>query len=332
MTTVTIGDMAQLFLLRRSNAETSREIGALSADLARGTASDVGRQLGGRVSSLAAIETELTRIAAFGRVADQGAQRATAMQTALERLSSAADKSASVLLRAAQSADARSLGIAARDARAAFEDAVAALNTRFADQSLFSGTATDRRPLPEADTLLAAAKTAIGTGASASDAATVIEDWLSDPAGFLTQVYSGSADVADLSVGTQDVVRLDVTAADPALQATLKGLLLGALMSEPGFDDRSGQLALASLAGTALLQSSGERVMLSARIGSSEARIAQSQARQSAEALALEQARTDLIAVDGYDVATRLEEARARLEMIYTLTARLSRLSLSDYL
>lgn len=332
MTTVSIGDMAQLFLLRRSNAETSRQIDGLTADLARGTASDVGRHLRGQISPLAAIETALSRASAYEIAADQGATRAAAMQAALGRFSSAAESNTSTLLRAAQSGDVNSLAIAARDARAALDDAVLALNTRFSDRSLFSGATTDRSPLPDASALLAAAKAAIGAATTPGDAAVALDDWLSDPAGFAAQVYGGSAEAADIPIATDEVVRLDVTAADPALRDTFKGLILGALMSEPGFEDPSSRGVLARMAGNTLLTAADDRIALAARIGTVEARFAQAQSRQAGEQVVLAQARSDLVAVDGYDVATRLEEARSRLEMIYNLTARLSRLSLADYL
>ena len=50
------------------------------------------------------------------------------------------------------------------------------------------------------------------------------------------------------------------------------------------------------------------------------------------EATALGLARADLIAVDGYDAASRLKETETRLQTIYALTARLSELSLANYL
>ena len=55
-------------------------------------------------------------------------------------------------------------------------------------------------------------------------------------------------------------------------------------------------------------------------------------ARNGAETSALEIARTDILAIDPYRTATELQSTETRLETLYTLTARLSRLSLSEYL
>lgn len=332
MTTVSIGDMAQMFLLRRYNTTTSRELGDLTADLSRGTVADPGRHLGGQISALAAVESALSHTTARAAAADLGATRATAMQASFGRFNSAAGSNAVALLRATQSAEPSGLATVARAARAAFEDAVAALNTRTADQSLFAGTATDRAPLPDAAALLAAAKAAIGPSALPADAATAIDAWLADPNGFRAQVYRGTSDTSPVALGPEESAALDVTAADPALRGSLKGLILGALMSDPDYASQNNQTALARLAGDSLIASANDRTILSARIGVSEERLSVAQSRHAAELLVLQQGRSNLIGVDSYETTTRLRATEARLEMIYTLTSRLSRLSLADYM
>jgi flagellar hook-associated protein 3 FlgL len=332
MATVSIGDMAQVFLLRRYNTTTSRELGDLTADLARGTVADPGRHLGGQISPLAAIESALSRAAAHAAVADLGATRATAMQASLGRFNDAAASNAMALLRATQSAEPSGLSTVARAASAAFQDAIAALNTRSADKSLFAGTATDRAPLPDAAILLAAAKAALGPSGLPADAAAAIDAWLADPNGFQAQVYRGTTDTSPVALGPDESATLDVTAADPALRGTLKGLILGALMSDPDYAGHGHQIALARLAGESLIASVNDRTNLSARIGVAEERLSMAQSRHSAEQLVLQQGRSDLIAVDSYETVTRLQATEARLDMIYTLTSRLSRLSLADYL
>jgi flagellar hook-associated protein 3 FlgL len=46
----------------------------------------------------------------------------------------------------------------------------------------------------------------------------------------------------------------------------------------------------------------------------------------------LETGRQSLIGADPYESATRLQETQARLEALYTITARTARLSLTEYL
>mgnify|MGYP006193710875 CR=1 FL=1 len=56
------------------------------------------------------------------------------------------------------------------------------------------------------------------------------------------------------------------------------------------------------------------------------------QARNSAEITALELARAKIVSVDPFEAATKVKEAQTQLEMIYAVTARLSSLSLMEYL
>ena len=66
--------------------------------------------------------------------------------------------------------------------------------------------------------------------------------------------------------------------------------------------------------------------------GLTQNQIAEAEAQNSSATTALEIAQVDLIGVDDYDAATRLSAAQTRLETIYAITARMSALSLVNYL
>ncbi|WP_434616489.1 flagellin [Tabrizicola sp. M-4] len=332
MSTVSLGDMARHLMLRRQTAAADRDLASLGADLAKGTASDTHRHLGGDLAPLASIEAGLAANSAFRSAVDRGAFRAAAMQTALDRVNRAAGDRTVDLLITAQAGQTVGLATVGARSRAALEDVLAALNTRVEGTSLFSGTATDATPLPDADDLLGLVATVVAPATAPADIAAALDIWLADPAGFAVQAYRGNGDVRQVPVAPGQTIRLDATAADPALRSTLKGLLLGAMMASPAFtSDPSAQRTLAQLAGESLIAARDDRVALSARLGMVEERLSNAQTRQTAEASVLQQARSGLISIDGYTVATRLQETEARLDLIYTLTARLSRLSLAEY-
>jgi len=73
-------------------------------------------------------------------------------------------------------------------------------------------------------------------------------------------------------------------------------------------------------------------IALSARIGMQEERAFLGQSRAEAENTAMSIARAKLLDADPYQTAVKLEQAMTQLDMIYNLTARLSRLSLATYL
>jgi flagellar hook-associated protein 3 FlgL len=89
---------------------------------------------------------------------------------------------------------------------------------------------------------------------------------------------------------------------------------------------------LAQRAGQTLLTSEDARINLASRIGTVEAQIDSARSRNAAEGTALGIVRADIGSVDPYEAATRLEAARAQLESLYLVTARVSRLSLAEFL
>jgi flagellar hook-associated protein 3 FlgL len=68
------------------------------------------------------------------------------------------------------------------------------------------------------------------------------------------------------------------------------------------------------------------------RVGTTQAQIVSAVTRNGAEESALEIARAGIVSADPYDAASRLEELQTRIEALYLITARVSRLSLSEYI
>ena len=85
-------------------------------------------------------------------------------------------------------------------------------------------------------------------------------------------------------------------------------------------------------AGETMITSQGELAVLQAHIGTVESRIEDAKIINSAEGAALDLARSEMLGVDPYETATKLENTQTQLETLYALTARLSRLSLVDFL
>src|SRR5690606_30858124 len=134
-------------------------------------------------------------------------------------------------------------------------------------------------------------------------------------------------------IGAGESATMDLTAADPALRDLLEGFALGALVAQGTLQgDDAGRSFLLKRSGEALLASGNDLAAVRARVGSVEARIAGAGARNAAEASALQIARNGLVAADPYDTASALQAVQTQIETLYALTARLSRLSLTDYL
>lgn len=331
MNPVSIGDLAQSLLLRRANASARAELGGLLADLSAGQASDAARHLGGSVSPLLAIDSAISQARAFTQTTNFAAARATAMQTALARIDLSANEAANMLLSAASSGDPSALQAAGTRSRDGLQQAVLALNTGYAGSALFSGSATDTAPLPAAETILAAARNAVVTARTPQEASDQLAVWMASPTGF-SATFRGNTQGPDIPVGPDETVRLDFYASDSELRGTFAGFILGALVAEGRFSATADGSNLSGIAGRMLLSQGEARSGHAARLGVIQSRIDDAASRNAAEAAALGVARNDLLAVDLYETSSRITATESRLEMIYTLTARLSRLSLTDYL
>jgi flagellar hook-associated protein 3 FlgL len=333
MTAISLGDLAQTLLLRQSITATRSAIDAATADLSTGQTSDPGRHLGGHTARLSAIQSTLNRIDAQEAGLATARIRAEAMQTALGQIDSVTARVADTLLSASQSVLMPGLLAVGRQSLAALESTVASLNQRSMGQSIFAGTATDGPALAPAGDILAAASAATATAQSPADIARMLDDWLSDPAGFASVAGLGNADGVSVPIGDGKRIALDVTALDPGLRQTFKGLILGALLTEGRFATTpAGQGELARLSAESLLSAVPPRGEVSARLGLSQSRIEDAATRLSAENSALQRARNDLLSVDMYETSSRLTESETRLKALYALTARLSSLSLTGYM
>lgn len=328
------GDAALTALLSRQGAALRADLTRRTTELSTGQHADLGRAVQGDFSALAAIDQSLARIRGYAANTSEADLFTQTVQTALGIVSDGAAEVAASVLRGAGPANAAGLAAAATDAGRIFGTAVAALNTRFSERAVFSGVNAETQPLPDPDTLLSALEGAIaGAGAvTVPDIQAAIDGWFADPLGFDAQ-YAGGAGREGVPVAPGEEADISVTALDPAIKATLKDMatvaLLGRGLLTGQHDNRA---ALARAAGEGLLSSGEARSHLMARVGTVQAQVAAAQARNGAEESALSIARAAIVTADPYEAATRLEELRTQLESLYLVTARVSRLSLADYI
>jgi flagellar hook-associated protein 3 FlgL len=333
MSLVSLGDMAQTFLQRRQNIALKAEVQRRSTEMTTGIVVDVGRHVGGDFAPLAGIDSALARLQGYARTTSEAGLFTGAMQTALATVEDVATTLAPVLFSAATSANAGSVSAAARAARQGFDTLVSTLNTRLGDRALFAGDQTAQSPLVDADQLLSQMETAIAGAVSMGNVEAALDTWFANPAGFMAQAYQGGAALADLPIGPGQSAKIDVTAADPAIRETLKGFAMAALLDRGLFAGQSQtRVQVMRRAGEVLAEGASSRAHMAGRLGTIEGQIAAAATRNAAEVSALDIARNGLISVDPYEAATKLEAAQSQLEALYTVTARLSRLSLVDFL
>lgn len=318
--------------LARQGAALRDGIERASSELATGRAADVGRALGGDLSMLAGIDHSLSRLSGLSSVTAELDLWTQTMQTALGAIWDGADALAADLMRGISVVSEAQRAAIFTEGTRHFTTAVSMLNTRLADRAVFGGTQADNPPLPDADTLLSALETAVAGAATVQDAVIAIDGWFASPAGY-ESLYAGGPPRVDLPVAPGEVASLPVTALDPAIRGTLAGMAMAALLDRGLFTGQEQARAQASgVAAERLLTSGDARSVLQARIGTVQAQVAQARARNGAEETALGIARNTLVEVDPYHRAAELQDLQNRLESFYVITARLSRLNLTEFL
>lgn len=335
MTVTANGDLARSLMLRRITGDLKTALIRHSEELTTGRAAQPLKSLRGDVGAFAALERSRTGLEAFRTATAEAALFAEGQQRILARLIGDAQTALPAMLMVDTWSPAPAIDNAARAGRDGFFAAVAGLNTSVAGRALFAGTATDAAALaPAADLLaeLAAATAGIDTAEALEEA---VLAWFHTPGGgFDSLGYRGAPEApGPVAIAPGESVPLGVTAAEPETREFLAALALAALVDDGALSgDRAARGDAVARAGRRLFSAEGGLVALAAGIGTIEARIDAAATRNAAEAAALDLALGDLVGVDPFEAAARLEDTRARLETVFTITARLQRLTLTEYL
>lgn len=333
MNSVSYGDLAHSFQLRRHTVTAKAELQSLNNEVATGQSRDITAKVRGDIQPLASLDSTLSRLDGYAVLARETGLLAAAMQSALGVINSISSDLGEFLISSNSSTLETRVSAAGSAARANLSTTVSALNTRFGDQSIFAGKATATLAVTDSETLLSTVQAVVGAASSAADVQTAVSAWFDDPAGYEALMYQGGAPRTPLTVADGEQAQLNITAVEPAIKETLKGLVMAALLDKGVLANApDARMELAKNAGLHLLQSNTDRAYLAGRLGGVQAQIDNAASRNSAESTTLKIVRNEMTTVDPYEVASKLQDMQSQLEKIYTLTARMTRLSLMDYL
>lgn len=329
-----IGDLAQSLSMRRHNAELRASFQTLTEEIATGRHSDLTEAVRGGFRPLAGLEASLTRLSGYDQASRQAVLLTDGLQAVLEQVNARSSDIAPRLLSGANSGSVELLSASSQSAEAELEGVVSALNTQIAGRTLLAGEEIGTVPLSPAADILSAAKSAVAGLMTASDISAALETWFQAGGDFETNHYLGSAIPAS-SMGIGEGISVDqpLTALDPDIKSTLRGFVMAALVSEntnalPS-DERA---ALAATAAETLIEANTGIIAHQGEIGSNQGLLEKRITEISNETYAVKIAHNTITAIDPYEAATELQNIESSLELLYTMTARMSRLNLSDFL
>jgi flagellar hook-associated protein 3 FlgL len=332
MTRISVGDASLTNILARQGADLRGQVNRASQEVATGKHSDIGATLRGDFSPLLAIDASLSRLSAYASNTTDAAFQTAAQQGAIAGLSELAQGISTTLLGAKNFSTPTQIATLGADAKGRLASAIGLLNTQASGRAVFSGMATDTVPLGSVEDLLTALQTAATGATTAGQVSAAVNTWFADPLGFGT-FYQGGDPLSPTPIAAGESADLSTTAMDQTLRDTLAGFAMAALIDRGVLaGDATERGRLAQQAGQQLVSTEDGRTTLQARIGTVEAQIEAARTRNSAEETSLGILRSDIGSVDPYEAATRLQTIQSQLESLYLVTARVSRLSLAEYL
>lgn len=329
MAMLSVGDLAQSFLTRHHSARLQDIIARNSDELARSRVSDVSKKLNGDHSLLISTSRAREMTNGYQSVANDASNKMDAFQKIIASLNESSQGLVTQLLAAPLSSEGSQLHILAENAKTRLDDSLALLNTSFGGRSLLGGTETANPAMKDAASLLSAVRQEV---AGISDPDTLIQSvkaWFDTPSGFSTIMYQGGPEQNKIAVSAVDRVWSGPTANDPAFRSILASFSIASLLNDPDLGmTNENKALLAQKTGEMMSAAQGELITLGAKIGITEKRIEEAQTRNVDALFAYERIQAQLVGNDPERNVIELQAAQTNLETLYTITSRLSELSL----
>ncbi len=330
--------MSDLLAQQRFQSAASRVTSALSVkgdELSTGLVSDKLKASGGDLHRIAAIDAALKREGGFERAISLATGLADGTQAAIGAIRQSADAVGVGLLAAYESGNQSNALANAADARGAFEAVVSSLNASHAGRRLFAGASVSGPALADPDAILADVLAATASATTAQDVIDIVEDYFTAPGGgFETNAYLGSSsEASSVEIADGERVRFELRADDMEFRQVLSGLALSVVAVEGGFAGGSAQaMEILGESARSTLSASSRLLDVGAAVGVSQERLAQAEDRSSARRHALDLSRSAMLSKDPYEAASEFQALESQLDSMFTVTARMSRLSLTSYL
>jgi flagellar hook-associated protein 3 FlgL len=334
MTGISVGDMAQQFTSMRNGGVIKTDLARLAESLSTGKVADITKELGGETKRFSGIKYSLTQLDAYQKTSQETAQTLANIQTVLSKVDEVRGTSSQRLLLVNDSSTIAQIDEAAQSSRSAFETVVRTLNTQIADRSLLGGASVGQPPLAAAADMMGALNATLVGITDPAIIISMVDDWFDDVGGgFETLGYLGdTGPLVQKQISDTQTIELSARANDPAIRDVLKGSALAALASELPAMDRDSKMALLEEAGARLFDASSNLVAVQARVGFTEMLVSDAIAQNVSQETSLSILRNDLIAADPFDTASKLQAVQLQLETHFTVTARMSQLSLLRYI
>ena len=335
--------------LQSQTQSVQKQLNTANQEMLSGRVSDIGKSLGGQTSQFVDMESQIGFLDQIASLNGLLGTRLTAMQTAMSSMVDATNSfMENVSAAIGGNIERTTLKALGEQLTGALNQAV---NTSFNGEFVFSGINTDQKALIDFSSAEgAAARSMVETsfqthfGFLPSDPAAEniteaqMEAFIDGPYADLfddanwSTVWSGAADRGMRSrISQREIVENPVTATDRGFREALSAAVMVEVFSDSAIGggaleavaDRSFKLAATSVG--SLANSQGN-------LGVMEQRVDDAKERLSLQKDVLTTHVEELVGIDAYEAATRINQLMISLEASYAATSRLQGLSLINYL
>lgn len=337
MTIHSVGDQARALLLQGQTARLRNSLQVLTGELTSGFVADRAGRVGGNTSLIHHFETRIALLTQYQQAGFEAAAAASATQDVLAALQGEASNFSATLISVSAADSEDFVPLRAVEARGHLVSVVGRLNAEVAGLHLFAGQASDTPPLIGAEDMLDALQVLTAGLTTADQVQAAVSNWFTAPpggGGYLDLAYRGTIDQPrQVQIDADRSMTFTTDAATPAIRDLLAALATAALADSPGLMASGRErLELVHRAGAALLSNESALLDEMGRVGLLES-LAERFGTEQAHALGVaEIGRARLITADPFQTATALQEVETQMQTLYSLTARLSKLKLVDYL
>ena len=289
----------------------------------------------GRVDELMQLEKAISDIANYSEAIALAEARSATMQNALERIGDIAQRLADTTDLLGTNGTMQNSEAVSAQAREEFGSIVSALNAQFAGRPLFAGDGGNGASILDTGSIQALGVPFLEGATSATVAySNLLSEFTGAGLTFDTSIYlggTGTAPAAEAAPGER--IDYHAKADETPFRTVLANMVaLGAAFDMTNAIPDVQRRHLAELASAGLRSDISQIIGIRGRIGAAEERIADLKARNTAAEASLTISFNNLAGADQLNAAIELTELERQLETAFATTARMSNISLVNYL
>lgn len=334
MSNSTVPDLLSYSRLSRLVSEVKSRTTVASAEVVSGRYEDATAAVKGDIGAVHLLKKAVEDARHYQTSLSLAETRASLTQASLKTLTTQTTELSTSALSALDKGEAASLKLYDDQARGALQTIFSALNTSEGGRALFGGDEAGRAPLASLDQLLLDVQAIMAAGPDAASVDTALDVYFDDPAGgFQTTIYQGGAgDAPSVELAPGVRVAASVKADAQPLKDLIRGLAVIANYETPPAGSPAERDAVVRDGVLLTLKAENDITDMRAQLGIAESQISNAKSRYAEAETLYTTLYNEKTARDPYEAAAELQQLEAQLESSYLVTARLSRLTLANYL